>query len=73
MYRWLAFLGAVASLLLLTSGVINFQWIGWSLSSCSCVVWAYFAYKDKDTPRLMMEICYFTAALWGIYNWIGKG
>jgi len=70
MYRWLAFLGAVASLLLLTSGDVTVQWIGWSVSCFSCLGWIWFAKEDKDTPRMLMEICYFSAGLWGIYNWI---
>ena len=71
MYRWLAFVCAVSSLFLLTSGKIELQWIGWSMSGGSCLAWAYFAYQDKDTPRFLMEGTYFVAALWGVYYWIG--
>ena len=70
MFRWIAFIGAVASLLLLTSGNIYVQWIGWTVSSMSCLALIWFAKKDKDVPRMLMEICYFSAGLWGIYNWI---
>ena len=70
MFRWIAFVGAVASLLLLTSGNVSIQWIGWTVSSISCLAWIWFAKQDKDVPRMLMEICYFSAGLWGIYNWI---
>ena len=70
MYRWVAFLGAVSSLVLLTSGVVSIQWLGWLISSISCLAWIYFARQDRDSPRMLMEICYLTAGLWGIYNWI---
>jgi len=70
MFRWIAFVGAVSSLLLLTSGNVSIQWIGWTVSSISCLAWIWFAKKDKDVPRMLMEICYFIAGIWGIYNWI---
>ena len=70
--RWLAFLGAVVALGLLTSGVISLQWLGWSISCFSCLSWSYFARIDRDIPRMCMEICFFVAAVWGIYNWIGQ-
>jgi len=72
MTRWPFFIIAVISLFLLTSAEVGLQWIGWSLSGFSCIGWAYFAYVDKDTPRFLMELTYFSAALWGVYNWIGK-
>ena len=71
MFRWVFFACAVSALFLLTSAVVHLQWLGWTLSSCSCIGWAYFAYEDKDTPRLLMECTFFIAALWGVYNWIG--
>ena len=70
--RWLAFIGAVISLAMLTSGSVSIQWIGWSISCGTCLAWAYFARQDKDTPRMLMETCFFIAALWGVYNWIGQ-
>jgi len=70
MFRWIAFVAVVSSLLLLTSGDSSVQWMGWTISCCSCLAWAWFAVKDKDTPRMLMEICYFVAGLWGIYNWM---
>jgi len=70
MFRWIFFIVAITALFFLTSGVVGLQWIGWSLSSFSCIGWAYFAYVDKDTPRLLMELTYFSAALWGVHNWL---
>lgn len=71
-HRWIAFIGAVVSLFILTSGIVHIQWIGWALSSVSCLAWAWFAWKDKDTPRMLMEIFYFTAAFLGVNNWYGQ-
>ncbi len=70
--RWIALIGATISLLLLTSGYINVQWIGWSISCTTCLAWAYFAKIDRDTPRMLMELLFFVASVWGIYNWFGK-
>ena len=70
MFRWIAFIAVLISLTLLTSGNVGVQWIGWVISSCSSLAWAWFAVKDKDTPRMLMEICYFAAGAWGIYNWM---
>jgi hypothetical protein len=70
--RWLALAGALLSVLTLTSGVIALQWIGWTLSAITCLAWGYFARVDKDTPRFIMELFYFFAALWGVYNWTGQ-
>ena len=30
----------------------------------------YFARVDKDTPRMLTEIFYVLAGLWGVYNWL---
>jgi len=70
--RWLAFIAAVVSLGMLTSGVISLQWVGWSISCGTCLAWAYFARQDRDTPRMLMELCFFLAAGWGVHNWIGQ-
>ncbi len=70
--RWLALAAAIISVLTLTSGVIALQWIGWTLSAIACIAWGYFAKIDKDIPRFIMELFYFFAALWGIYNWSGQ-
>jgi hypothetical protein len=71
--KWIAFVAAITCLFFLASGIIALQWIGWALSGVTCIAWAYFAYRDKDTPRCLMEVCYFGAAIVGIYNWIGQG
>tara|TARA_R110002020_G_scaffold56766_12_gene156804 strand:+ start:202 stop:414 length:213 start_codon:yes stop_codon:yes gene_type:complete len=68
--RWVAFFGVVASLLLLTSGRAEIQWIGWFLSCITCLAWAYFAKKDGDIPRMLMELFYFIASAWGVHNWL---
>ena len=39
----------------------------------TCLAWAYFGWVDKDQPRALMEVCYFIAALVGMYNWMGQG
>jgi len=70
--RWFAFVGAVLASLILTSGIVNIQWIGWTISCVSCLAWAYFGYSDRDLPRMLMEIFYFAAALLGIHNWYGQ-
>ena len=70
MFRWFAFIGAVVSLLFLSSGYSSVQWIGWAVSSVSWLAWVWFARQDKDTPRMLMEMCYLIAGLWGIYNWL---
>jgi|DEB0MinimDraft_3_1074331.scaffolds.fasta_scaffold23144_2 hypothetical protein len=70
--RWLGFVGAVTALFILTSGIVSIQWMGWALSSVSCAAWAYFAYKDRDMPRMLMEMFYFGAAFLGIHNWYGQ-
>ena len=68
--RWISFFGVVASLLLLTSGKAEMQWIGWFLSCITCLAWAYFAKKDGDIPRMLMELFYFIASAWGVHNWL---
>jgi len=71
--KWAAFVGAISCLFFLASGHAALQWIGWALSCVACLAWAYFAHADKDHPRLLMELCYFVAAIVGVYNWIGQG
>ena len=67
--RWIAFFGVIVSLILLTSGRAEMQWIGWLLSCLTCLAWAYFAKKDGDIPRMLMELFYFLASVWGVHNW----
>ena len=68
--RWAALVLALLSVVFLASGSIASQWIGWSLSVVACIFWANFARVDKDTPRMLMELFYLGASIWGIYNWI---
>jgi hypothetical protein len=68
--RWVALIFVLIGTLLLTSGNVNLQWIGWILGAVSAVGWAYFAKLDKDTPRMLMELFYVLVSLWGVYNWI---
>ena len=70
--RWIAFITTMSALLFLTSGRVSFQWIGWSLSCVSCLAWAWFAHRDKDTPRMLMEIFVCLTAIVGVYNWVGQ-
>ena len=68
--RWAALVLALLSVVFLASGSIASQWIGWALSVVACIFWANFARVDKDTPRMLMELFYLGASIWGIYNWI---
>ena len=69
--RWIFFTTAFISILVLTTFKSNIgQVIGWSLSLTSCLAWAYFGYKDKDNPRMLMEIMYASMSVWGIVNWL---
>ena len=68
--RWLAFFGVIVSLILLTSGRAEMQWIGWLLSCLTCLAWAYFAKKDGDIPRMLMELFYCFLAIRAILNWM---
>jgi len=68
--RWLGFLFAIASVWVLSSAVIATQWIGWTLASISCGIWVYYGYKDKDYPRMLMEIVYVILAMRAIWNWL---
>jgi hypothetical protein len=33
-------------------------------------MWIWFAVKDKDTPRALMELMYLLLAMRAVYNWI---
>ena len=58
------------SAFLLSGGDTKMQWLGWSIACVSCSIWIYMGYKDKDTPRALMELFYLLLAIRGIYNWI---
>ena len=67
--RWFALTIALLAVMFLASGSVASQWVGWSLSVVACAFWANFARLDKDTPRMLMELFYLGASIWGIYNW----
>ena len=68
--RWGALLLVLISTLLLTSGHVGLQWMGWVVGAIAAAGWTYFAKLDKDTPRMLMELFYVLFSLWGVYNWI---
>ena len=68
--RWAALLLVLISTLLLTSGNVNLQWMGWVVGAIAAAGWTYFAKLDKDTPRMLMELFYVLFSLWGVYNWL---
>ena len=68
--RGAALLLVLISTLLLTSGNVNLQWMGWVVGAIAAAGWTYFAKLDKDTPRMLMELFYVLVSLWGVYNWI---
>lgn len=69
-WRWTGFLLAMVGAFYLSGGDPNVQWIGWSVSVASCLIWVYMGYKDGDIPRALMEVMYMCLALRGIYNWV---
>ena len=68
--RWVALGLALIGTLLLTSGIQELQWMGWVLEAIAAMGWTFFARLDYDTPRMLMEIFYVIAGLWGVYNWL---
>ena len=68
--RWLGFAIAMLSVYILSSANIATQWIGWSLSMVACIMWVYFGYKDRDWPRMLMELVYLFLALRAMMNWL---
>jgi len=68
--RWIGFALAVTSVFILSAANISTQWLGWSLSVLSCVMWVYFGYKDKDWPRMLMECMYLILSLRAVLNWL---
>ena len=73
-FRWLGFFLAMLGVYLLSDGDYfgnpMVQSIGWGSACLSALFWVIMGVKDKDVPRMLMEICYFIAGIWGIYNWI---
>ena len=70
-YRWLGFSLAVISVFILSAANVSTQWIGWSFSVVSCIMWVYFGYKDKDWPRTLMECMYLILSIRAVFNWLG--
>ena len=69
-WRWIGFVLAMVSAFLLSGGNPNLQWTGWSVACVSCSIWIYMGFKDRDTPRALMEIFYLLLAVRGVYNWL---
>jgi hypothetical protein len=69
--RWLGFVLALFSVIILTTFKINYlQAIGWGLSASSCSIWAFDSYRSKHKPRMFMELMYLICGIWGIINWL---
>ena len=68
--RWLGFGLAMISVYILSSANIATQWVGWTFSIIACVMWVYFGWKDKDWPRMLMELFYCFLAIRAILNWM---
>jgi len=68
--RWIGFLVAILSAYILSSAVIATQWVGWTLACVSCAMWVYFGWKDKDYPRMLMEVFYLILAIRAVLNWL---
>ena len=69
MWRWIGFVLAMCSAFILSSGSVHVQWLGWSVECSSCAIWIYMGYKDRDTPRALMEVMYLVLAIRGVINW----
>ena len=69
MWRWVGFVLAMCSAFILSSGLVHVQWLGWSIACLSCSIWIYMGYKDRDTPRALMEVMYLVLAIRGVINW----
>ena len=69
--RWIGFGLAMLSVFILSSANIATQWVGWSLSVAACVMWVWFGYKDKDWPRMIMELMYMFLSMRAVFNWLG--
>ena len=69
-WRWLGFIIAMIAAFILSDAKPETQWIGWAIACISCGMWIWFAFKDKDTPRALMELMYLMLSLRAIYNWV---
>jgi drug/metabolite transporter (DMT)-like permease len=68
--RWLGFVLAMLGVYILSGADTEIQWIGWIITSGSCLIWCCIGIKDKDTPRALMEFAYLILAVRGVLNWL---
>ena len=68
MARWFALLLCLAGTWLLTNTNINFFSLGWAISAVSTAMWTYFAYRDGDAPRALMEFLFVILCIRGVIN-----
>jgi hypothetical protein len=68
--RWIGFILAILGVYVLSSANVSTQWLGWTISSISCTIWVYMGYKDKDIPRMLMELVYVFLSIRAILNWL---
>ena len=68
-WRWTGFLMAIVATFILSNADVETQWIGWALGCVSCTIWVYFGWKDKDTPRALMEVMYLLLSVRAVFNW----
>ena len=66
--RWIAFILTMLGTWLLTNTNFNFFSLGWGISGLSTIMWVIFAYKDKDIPRTLMEVCFVILCIRGVIN-----
>tara|TARA_B100000927_G_C16250430_1_gene383278 strand:- start:195 stop:443 length:249 start_codon:yes stop_codon:yes gene_type:complete len=69
-WRWVGFIIAMIAAFILSDAKPETQWLGWTIACISCGMWIWFAFKDKDTPRALMELMYLMLSLRAIYNWV---
>ena len=69
-WRWIGFILAIVAAFILSNANVETQWLVWSIACVSCSIWIYMAYKDKDTPRGLMEFMYLLLGLRAIWNWM---
>ena len=68
-FRWAGFVLAIIGAYILSNADPDTQWLGWAISVSSCTIWAVAGWKDKDFPRMLMELMYLTLAIRGVVNW----
>ena len=68
--RWIGFLIAISAAYVLSDSNPDTQAIGWAMAGVRCLMLIWFAIKDKDIPRAMMELMYMLLAMRAVYNWM---